>query len=111
MTKKRMLADVLWEAANERLSPNDIETVGNVRATCCAAWWAEHGREWWMYQSREWRAAARESQAVQFLKQLGCRVGSSAAFNSFDPGEERQGVRYMWLLLAMHVAEDEGIEL
>ena len=24
-------------------------------------------------------------------------------------GQDRQGVRYMWLLLAMHVAEDEGI--
>lgn len=27
----------------------------------------------------------------------------------FDHGKQRQGVRYIWLLLAMHVAEDENI--
>ena len=29
----------------------------------------------------------------------------------FTRETDLQGVRYMWLLLAMHVAEDEGIEI
>jgi hypothetical protein len=46
-----------------------------------------------------------------FLLDLGCPVGSSkCTFRTFDICE-RQQRRYMWLLIAMHVAEDEGIEL
>lgn len=47
---------------------------------------------------------------TNFLFDLGCRWNTTAMFR-FASGEERQGVRYMWLLLAMKVAEDEGIEI
>lgn len=106
------LADVLWEAANVRLSPTDgYNTQGSV-ATCCAAYYAEFGHDWCNdHRATTWGNAAKRSEAVMFLKSLGCKVGSSDAFNRFEAGDERQGVRYMWLLLAMHVAEDEGITL
>ncbi len=108
---KRLLADVLWEAANVRLS-EDYDVNDAPKATCCAVFWAEHGVEWWSrHRGQQWKTAAKKSDGVQFLKGLGCPVGSSSAFERFEEGEERQGVRYMWLLLAMHVAEDEGIEI
>jgi hypothetical protein len=102
MSKTRMLADVLWKAANYWLE----EEI----ASCCAAYAAEHGEPWYHIQS-SWDSAAKKSAAVQFLKQLGCPVGGRKTFASFEAGEQRQGVRHTWLLLAMHVAEDEGIEI
>jgi hypothetical protein len=46
---------------------------------------------------------------MEFLESLGCKTMSDKCFSFIPEGEQRQGVRYMWLLLAMHVAEDEGI--
>lgn len=49
-----------------------------------------------------------------FLFKLGLPRDAEERFELFDQfasGSERQGVRYMWLLLAMHVADDEGIEI
>jgi hypothetical protein len=46
----------------------------------------------------------------QILEELGCDHWEANQFKDVaDEGPERQGVRYMWLLLAMHVAEDENI--
>jgi hypothetical protein len=100
---KRMLADVLWEAANVHLSPHD--SYGWNGYTCCAVACAINLRDEYEY--------AEETEALKFLATLGCNTGSHGNVLTalFDEGEERQGVRYMWLLLAMHVAEDEGIEL
>jgi hypothetical protein len=103
MSKKRMLADVLWRAAFELHPAVDA-------ATCCLAYRAEFG-ESWGHHHNQWASAARASKAVAFLRELGCAVGSTKVFDRYERGEERQGVRYMWLLLAMHVAEDERIEL
>lgn len=101
---KKALADVLWEAANEHLSAES-----NYSASCCAAYRAERGDEWGYDGTPSWSSASRKSKAVQFLRALGCPVESSRAFYAHPIGESRQGVRYMWLLLAMHAAEDEKI--
>lgn len=90
--KKRMLADVLWDAANVWLSntQNSMFEGGPQRYLTC-------------------NAVAKE--ALSFMRELGCPTSSPDAFSEFAQGHKRQGVRYMWLLLAMHVAEDEGIEI
>ncbi len=97
---KVMLADVLWEAANECLS-----STGNghypEEFSCHAVMCAEFGKRW---RPRAGGAAS------NFLESLGCDPGV-AGFDDFREGRQRQGVRYMWLLLAAKVAEDEGIEL
>jgi hypothetical protein len=91
MSKKRMMADVLWEAANVYLLAEQV-------------WHPEKS-----YYSCDAALAADESdRAPNFLQKLGC-PGGFGCFEGFEEGEQRQGVRYMWLLLAMHVAEDEGI--
>lgn len=92
--KKRPLSEVLWEAANVHLSaefhPNYFR---QTRWSCLAANLAETGNSnlcgkayWWL-------------------------IDQGADLNEINdaPEQDRQGVRYMWLLLAMHVAEDEGI--
>lgn len=103
MKKKVKLADVLWRAASELRPTIDA-------ATCCLAYRAEFGESWGVHYAR-WETAALASKAVAFLRELGCAVGNTKAFDRYERGEARQGVRYMWLLIAMHVAEDEGIEI
>lgn len=87
--KKVKLADVLWDAANKHLSPDS--------GYSCFAVWDAIGD--WMDTD----------EVHDFLMELGCRTGT--VMNEFPVGPLRQGVRYMWLLLAMHVAEDENIEI
>ena len=97
---KRLLADVLWRAANERL-------------------W--DGRGDYSHREYVWRFSCdavgcdgvtlmERRSAFNLLQELGCCTGSLDLFSEFADGKKRQGVRYMWLLLAMHVAEDEGID-
>lgn len=43
----------------------------------------------------------------RFLRDLGCETGTVMSW--FKVGPERQGVRFLWLLLAMHAAADEGL--
>lgn len=92
---KRALADVLWEAANWLLP---VETY-----SCHATASAEFGHHW---RERCWD----RSPAQAFLRDLGCTT-HNAGFKDFYDEEEVLGVRYMWLLLAMHVAESERIEI
>lgn len=98
---KRMMADVLWEAANKFLSP-DYESYGEKTDpfSCNAVKLALQNRD------MSWNDAS------EFISQCGCN-GSAEALSyvcGFENGDKRlQGVRYMWLLLAMHVAEDEGL--
>jgi hypothetical protein len=107
MAKKRMLADVLWEAANRWLSPTGSS--GRNDFTCYAVAYAS--KTWDdVFGPDDWYEV-KALPAIEFLRQLGCKPDSLSAFKRASEGEERQGVRYMWLLLAMHVAEDEGIEL
>jgi hypothetical protein len=105
MTKKRMLADVLWEAANVHL-PAHLTIDNPCKWSCNAALAAEFGGRFHYEFSQGKRCIAQmrdESKTGRFLESLG-------ADPSIDSGIS-QGVRYMWLLLAMHVAEDEGIEV
>jgi hypothetical protein len=103
MKTKRPLADVLWEAANEHLLPT-APRFGD--------------QPWYSFSCNAAAEAAGQDEyeaqtAVErFLEELGvypCR--DDYTFGTRQPGPKRQGVRYMWLLLAMHVAEDEGIEV
>jgi hypothetical protein len=103
MSKKRMLADVLWEAANVHLSPRALP-MGIKGSACefsCHAFnRALHGHK---------RDLNNQS---AFLNGLGLEFYyNNCPEWSFDDDRQLQGVRYMWLLLAMHVAEDEGIEI
>jgi hypothetical protein len=105
MAKKQKLADVLWVAANEYLSTEADRTFKKRTHTCESVAMAL-GILW----ERTWPQTQRQP-ALMFLRQLGCKTGACTAFSDYEAGPERQGVRYMWLLLAMHVAEDEGIEV
>jgi hypothetical protein len=100
---KRQLADVLWEAANRWLTHNGFLHGFDQWFSCNAIETALGG-------PNDWIGAFRRFPDVEaWLVELGCPVHSNWALTEFNAGEERQGVRYMWLLLAMHVAEDEGI--
>lgn len=44
-----------------------------------------------------------------FLASLGLPWRSRNAFEEFEAGEERQSVRYAWLMFAADVAEEEGL--
>jgi hypothetical protein len=102
MARNRMLADVLWEAANERLSPvYHNEPAGMDPFSCNAVGLAVR------------RCTFETKDRIHdFLRSLGCsgHAGQMALISGLEHGEEAlQGCRFMWLLLAMHVAEDEGI--
>jgi hypothetical protein len=106
MSKKRMLADVLWEAANINLLPDGHDD-GNQQHqwySCCAIECAAN-------PEKRVSFALLPPRVDEWLRSLGCPTKSSTAFLDYKDPEKRQGVRYMWLLLAMHVAEDEGITL
>jgi len=106
MSKKRMLADVLWEAANVCLSEfYGADQKNREEFSCHATYRAVCGKNW----RSSLNFNTRIEQVDEFLSGLGCEVLSSG-FDS-DEYSDPQGVRYMWLLLAMHVAEDEGIEV
>jgi hypothetical protein len=99
MSKKRMLADVLWEAANENL-------------------WCGVGpqlRDEYSCNALHHTVPDHHRNEPDFLDSLGCRwvafENPAWEWLADADAETRQGVRYMWLLLAMHVAEDEGIEV
>jgi hypothetical protein len=100
---KRALADVLWEAANVHLlDPYENNMRGNVWGSSCCAVAEAIGLEW---DKRGLHDEARGNPVFEFLRSLGCDTHSFALCHTDDT----QGVRYMWLLLAMHVAEDEGL--
>lgn len=99
---KRMLADVLWDAANVYLCETQwlYEDAPSYKEeySCHAFLSALRGTNW---------RNDRKRGDLSFLVSLGCDPGSDG-FSHYGP-RTCQGVRYMWLLLAMHVAEDEGI--
>jgi hypothetical protein len=90
MSKLR-LADVLWDAANKHLGTD-------FGFSCIAVDAAVH--------EAGCKSAPYEPYDM-FLRELGCETGT--VMREFPQGMDRQGARYMWLLLAMHVAEDEGM--
>lgn len=105
---KRMLADVLWEAANLHLREvydgHDRNHNYKRDAFSCNAVGLSLGKG---------RHYVFNIGVSTFLESLGCngsprQIASISQMTNGMP--ELQGVRYMWLLLAMHVAEDEGIE-
>jgi hypothetical protein len=101
-TIKRPLADVLWEAANKWLAADSHDREPPYEFSCAAVTA--------VFQMPVYKCLSRASAEVDaFLTALGCDCDSWQMFKGVPVGKERQGVRYMWLLLAMHVAEDEGI--
>jgi hypothetical protein len=102
---KRKLSDVLWTAANTRLSHTDDADWSKRRFSfsCDAV------GELLPVAQRTGSGNAYKHSAFDFLRALGCETSHMYAFHEFPAGMERQGARYMWLLLAACVAEDEGI--
>lgn len=107
--RKVALADILWNAANERLAVYEEDGFS---------------RGYWTRPTvYSCNAIAHELGGIsvddlppsvfEFVESLGCNCGDYHAMLLFelDTSEAIQGARYMWLLLAMHVAEDEGIML
>src|SRR5687768_3879590 len=98
---KRMLADVLWQAANEHLNdePRESRFTEGVHKWSC---WAidralgEKPSEYDALTGSHW----------SFLKRLGLDASPTNVLERTTPDSRVQGVRYMWLLLAMHAAED-----
>lgn len=109
---KRMMADVFWDAANEHLraAPRvryefDGNGVHLSEYSCDAVGFAVG-----MFSVRRNNESLYQYETAKaVLRTLGC-PGGMLAFDD-TPAEKRQGVRYMWLLIAMHVAEDEGLTL
>jgi hypothetical protein len=100
-TKTVALADVLWTAANTYLSPVYIPLGikdDRYEFSCHAFNRALHG------------GADDLNCGNDFLDDLGLSFFYSDC-DTWRGHKEGglQGVRYMWLLLAMHVAEDEGV--
>jgi hypothetical protein len=103
---KRALADVLWEAANVYLDPAGCAWGRSF--SCHAVQSAMDGR----VLDGDF-LPAEEAMPWHFLSELGCAIDSAYQSPEWAEiyGREKQNVRYMWLLLAMHVAEDEGVVL
>jgi hypothetical protein len=111
MSKKIKLADVLWDAANEHLCENgggpDWEKGRRRMRYSCNAIFRSLG----LRPDYGGDGIFRLPQSVVlFLLSLGCDPDGETYFLDLEYPEQ-QGVRYMWLLLAMHVAEDENIEI
>lgn len=98
--RKVALADVLWEAANKYLSVNGRQVWPlNATYTCDAL-----SRPLGGYGHLDL-----PPRVAKWLKALGCDPKHDGYRFEAPAGRVRQGVRYMWLLIAMHCAEDEGI--
>jgi hypothetical protein len=108
---KLKLSDALRKAANECLAANDDDHSpfrGRFRESCCAALGAV--RPGW-YEHRGFDEFL-SVEPLPFLTALGCDPHTTYfmdAYPEYEDDAERQGVRYMFLLLAACVAEDEGI--
>jgi hypothetical protein len=99
---KRMLADVLWDAANRRLAATYDLSLRRVDVFSCNAVGIALEDGWGCCLTEDVR---------EFLQSLGCS-GSAVEIERISGlpcGPSLQGVRYMWLLLAACVAEDEGM--
>jgi hypothetical protein len=107
MKRKVALADVLWDAANKHLEdPTGGTSMWS--GSCCAVGnalgiWPAYERNQSLHD------VAQASPTFVFLAELGCHTRLLLWDDNYT--DHPQGVRYMWLLLAMHVAEDEGIEI
>ena len=106
------ISDVLWIAANEFLSTTDgTELVdGKIRSkySCCAveAVCSELVRS----SKISWNSVRNPYiKTIGFLRQLGVNTGGYCEFKEFEPGEKRQGARYLWLMFAYEVALSEGV--
>jgi hypothetical protein len=107
------VADILWEAANEHLRSENEDAPEEGWLGClfsCDAV-SSSARAGGGDQADHWRGG---DAVLAWLETIGLPEGHvhmHHLFDDFERGEVRQGVRYMWLLLAMHVAEDEGLSL
>ena len=108
MGKKLKLANILWYAANVKLRSDDIAdhnawVQGQRAFSCEAVARAEQGLGG---SSTVYYA---ENSCSQFLAELGVDCESIEQFDEFEPGEVRQGARYLWLDFARLVAVSEGL--
>jgi hypothetical protein len=94
------IADTLRRAADLYLSELECDygdVDGRKYAFSCDAVLAACGH----------KNCAELQEARAFMAELGCKTGSFVEFDEFSCGEERQGARYLWLMFAASVADDE----
>lgn len=99
------LADVYWKAANVHLQHGNGPWVTDADDYTCYSVALACGSD--PYQD-SWRYVT-AMPAIRYLRSIGCATNSTMAFSEFEAGRKRQSIRYMWLLIAMHCAEDEGV--
>lgn len=114
-TRERPMGDVLREAANVHLAAlTKWSTTRKPIHSCNAALRAEdtekYDRAAKPQSGTSIRALRQNAATDKFLRSLGCNSRESL-FEEFKPGPERQGVRFMWLLLAACMADDLDITL
>lgn len=103
------LSDVLWDAANKHLDhiSDGVDGPGRKRLifSCNAISRAIYGN---LGDAPEWFPLP--FNVFNLLKECGVDPYSARMLDRHAEAR-RQSIRYMWLLIAMHVAEDEGIEV
>lgn len=115
MTKRFRLADIIWEAANNELWDGSMGWPRREKYSCCAVlsviekrmnWkgWGESGYDWAALEKLNYK----KEKAQDFLKKLGCPITRVSRFYT-SSDRVRQGRRYMWLLLAAQIAEEQDV--
>lgn len=102
---KKLVSDVLWEAANKHLWDGSFWSyIGNndEEFSCNAA--ARALRYEIMDDARQSEKGRR---VCDFLCSLGVDCGSDKQFAGFGSHVDTQGARYLWLMFAYLVALDE----
>lgn len=102
------ISEILWRAANENLWPGlPFDSYLSQVYSCIAVAHVELGGA--ALRRMKWAHACRKSRAIQFLRELGCPIGGSRAFDRFSDSNAAQGARYLWLMFAYEVAKSEGL--
>lgn len=106
---KRMLADVLWEAANVWLDPVNSMWCADGRSSSFACHAIEMALTGGKLPKEFTKDEHGQGPVWDHVRRMGVECSYDVLWPFGSDATAKQGVRYMWLLLAMHVAADEGI--
>jgi hypothetical protein len=131
-TKQIKLADVFYEAANNKLSEFDFYDPVCSAYSCIAIsnaakklagekenitfdWQSGQipvSERWIQYNLTHWSKKAKADRpviyaALKFAKEAGCPTGSSSAMQGVK--QNKQHVRYQWLMTLAMLAEEENV--